>query len=266
MINTYSGNLPPPPVPPRYGTSRSAPNKTRSHLRWLSAAFVLQTVVSVALFIYLLERIETANNADNSMFQTDQIVLKRLTKCGSDSLDNESLLSCNKTFKLIQNLMSKVPQNEGRVDSLSAPDPQSGLEALAHMTIQQPSGDSSKILKWNRDHSRLKNVDFFRNLLQIRISGYYYIYSQVTFSKADSSTPKAQTVMRKRRLGTALGENLLFKAFCSLRSDELCTSYNGGVVRLEQGDQLYINVTDPTMVNYEVAATTFGLFLLNRNP
>ncbi|KAJ8347916.1 hypothetical protein SKAU_G00265050 [Synaphobranchus kaupii] len=157
-------------------------NQTRSHMRFLSAVFVVQTVVTIALFIYLFQRI--ASNEDLTTFHNDLIVLKRLKECGGNSLDSGSPLDCNKDL-------------------------------------------------------------------------------EVTFSKMNPRTPLAQTVMCTRSSGA---EDLLLKAFCSLRSGQACTSYQGRIVKLEEGQQLYVNVTDLSLVNFDVTATTFGLFLLQRNP
>ncbi|KAJ8390557.1 hypothetical protein AAFF_G00101630 [Aldrovandia affinis] len=221
MINTYNDSLHPPPVPPRYGGQSLVRNQTGAHTRLLSAAFVVQAAVTVVLFIYLFQRIDT------------------------------------------------VPQTEGKVDSLSVPGQHSGSGTLAQMKVQQPSGGSrSKTLCWNWDHSTLKNVDYFpvRRMLHIRLSGYYYVYSQVTFSKRHPRIPLVQSVMRRRGAEDAAGEDLLFKAFCSLGSGEICTSYHGGVVHLEEGQRLYVNVTDLSLVNFDVTTTTFGLFLLQHTP
>lgn len=107
-----------------------------------------------------------------------------------------------------------------------------------------------------------------RRTLQIRIPGYYYIYSQVTFSKMHPKTPLAQTVMSRKSLEGEAGEELLLKAFCSLKNEtgDICTSSQGGIFRLEERQQLFVNVTDLSLVNYEATATTFGLFLLKRIP
>ncbi|XP_064206709.1 CD40 ligand-like [Anguilla rostrata] len=267
MINTYSSNLPPPPVPPRPGTQSSMRNwtRSRSHVRFLCAAFVVQTVVTIALFLYLFQRIDAASNENNSTFNNDLIVLKRLEECESNSLDSGSLLDCSKVLQKFQGIISKLSQIEGKAWGLSAPGTPSGTEARAQMTIMASSGQT---LKWNPDYSMLKNVEYYTRSrsLQIRVPGYYFVYSQVTFSKAHPKTPLAQFVMRRRSSAERAGEDLLLKAFCSPGSNDLCTSYQAGMFRLEEGQQLYVNVTDSSLVNFEVTTTTFGLFLMQRVP
>lgn len=66
--------------------------------------------------------------------------------------------------------------------------------------------------------------------------------------------------------GTAAGkktEDVLLKAFCAMKTDgEACTSFQGGMFQLEEGMELYVNVTDKNLLNFEETATTFGLFMV----
>ncbi|XP_061106328.1 CD40 ligand-like [Conger conger] len=267
MINTCSASLPPPPVPPRPGSQSSTRNRTKTYTRVLSAVYVVHTVVTVALFLYLFQRIGPASSEDTTL-RNDLIVLKRLVEC-NNNMDSGSMLDCKKVQEEFKRVVSEASHPEGKVEGLSASGTPSDAEALAQMSVKQPdlplSCTDCKTLQWNRDRSIMKNVDYFTKqaTLRIRIPGYYFVYSRVTFSKHNSRIPLAHTV---NRLQEEADKGLLLKSFCSMRTGEFCTSFQGGIVRLEEGQQLYVNVTDLSLVNFDVTATTFGLFLLRHTP
>ncbi|XP_036379698.1 tumor necrosis factor ligand superfamily member 6-like [Megalops cyprinoides] len=237
MINTYDSGLTPPPLPPRPGAQRLPPSRAGTHFWCLSLGFVVQTVVIVALFIYLFQRTDIERN-EKSAFHDDLLLLKRLEECDSNSLDMESL---------------------------TAVGPNTDSGALAQMKVERTDSKStSQVLLWNHKHSTLRNVDHLalRGMLRIRIPGDYYVYSQVTFSKMNPKIPLLQTIIRQKGQAKLVEEDVLLKAFCSPTSGDVCTSYHGGVFRLEKDQQLYVNVTDLDLVNFDRSATAFGLFLL----
>ncbi|KAG7484295.1 hypothetical protein MATL_G00047870 [Megalops atlanticus] len=264
MINTYESGLTPPPLPPRPGAQRLPPSRAGTHFWCLSLGFVVQTVVIVALFIYLFQRTDAERN-ESSAFHDDLLLLKRLEECDSNSLDSESLLGCKKVFDKFRRVISMLSQNDGKVESLTAVGPNTDSGALAQMKVEKTDSKSpSQVLHWNHEHSTLRNVVHFplRGMLRIRIPGDYYVYSQVTFSKMNPKIPLLQTIMRQTGQAKPAEEDVLLKAFCSPTSGDACTSYHGGVFRLEKEQQLYVNVTDRDLVNFDRSATAFGLFLL----
>lgn len=56
------------------------------------------------------------------------------------------------------------------------------------------------------------------------------------------------------------------QAYCDLDSKSeiprLCTATQGEVIKLDKGNQLSVWVLDPSLVNYEEGATTFGMYKL----
>ncbi len=99
-----------------------------------------------------------------------------------------------------------------------------------------------------------------RDKLTIQYPGIYFIYSQVTFSRNSPLSSLKQsirsTVPKKHQ-----GKELL-KSFCSLKpnTQNLCTASVVGVFHLEKDQQLYVTVTNTSLVNRD--SCNFGLFKL----
>ncbi|KAG7465112.1 hypothetical protein MATL_G00172710 [Megalops atlanticus] len=260
MINTFHTSLPPPPVPPRQGLHPRPGIRVTPLLWFLSVIMILQMVVTFGGFVYLFRKSSMLQTELQGREYDDLIVLKRLQECDVSS-DYNTLLDCGKLLSKYRSIISKVSQAEGKAGFLSAGMPFYGSGAVAHMTVERPSGSSaSQTLKWNRDHSLLMKVEYLTSpgALKIVVPGDYYVYSQVTFTKVHPKIPLVQTIMRK----SADKEDLLLKAFCSMRDEEAHTSFQGGVFRLEKEEQLSLNVTDMKLINFDVTATAFGLFRL----
>lgn len=129
-------------------------------------------------------------------------------------------------------------------------------------------------LEWNSDHSTTVKVDTAgESNLRIKHAGYYYVYSQVTFS-ASGSIPLENIIRHIRwkpvdsnsrhRLSPQpeAKDEILLKSYCAPGQKPLCTASQGGVFRLEKDDELYVQVTDVSWVNYDWNATFFGLYKL----
>ncbi|KAL4648266.1 CD40 ligand [Arapaima gigas] len=276
MINTYSNSLPAPPVPPRTrglglvpGRDPVAvplpapePQRTKSHICFLAVVFVLHVVVTTGLFVYLFGmNLRTRDNKDAASDYYDAV--ERLRKGNADKADSRSLLECLNRSEKLSRVAAEVPE------ARSGTSLQDGWGAVAHMKGDRASLRSRNTLLWMREHSLLRNVDHFSisGMLQVRLTGYYYIYSQVTFSKELPNIPLSQTVKRwgtsPEKPDQSEGE-ILLKAFCNWTSKMLCTSFQGGVFKLEKGQKLSVTVADTSLVNFDEKATTFGLFLLQQ--
>ncbi|XP_023700128.2 CD40 ligand-like [Paramormyrops kingsleyae] len=259
MINTYNNSLPsPPPVPPR--GNRPEPRPGTGHSKWqirgLTSLIFLHFLVTLGMFIYFW-----SNNRAGDM-REEAVAMKMLQDCGKDSLGHQSVLDC-----------LKISQTEGEGEVHSRDGQFSALRVMAHMKAEKPSQDSSprsalKELQWDQKESIVRDVVhlYGRGMLQIGLSGYYYIYSQVTFSKTHPKTPLVQTVMHWSGTSGKEEGNLLMKAFCYKSSVEQCTSFQGGVFKLESGQKVSVNVTDKDLVHFDGTATTFGLFQLLQMP
>nr|XP_055034720.1 CD40 ligand isoform X1 [Misgurnus anguillicaudatus] len=111
-------------------------------------------------------------------------------------------------------------------------------------------------LVWDEEHSLLNAVRSTGDTLIIQHPGLYFIYSHITFSRKSISSSK-QGIWRKKP--TKEDEEIL-KSYCSLNPSnvDLCTASLSGVFRLEEGQQLYVKVTNTSLLNK--SSCSFGLF------
>lgn len=118
-------------------------------------------------------------------------------------------------------------------------------------------------LTWDINHSVLKGLSYSHNIwLTVLQPGDYYVYSRVTFSKADLHNPLASEV-RLRKNETDKEMKTVMQAYCHLGgTNSMCTASQGGVITLEWGNQLSVWVQDHSLVNYEEGATAFGMYKL----
>lgn len=119
----------------------------------------------------------------------------------------------------------------------------------------------SNYLLWDREDSLLQDVGLNskRNMLIINNPGIYFIYSQVTFSR-HSKNALMQAV---KSLGPKKEKDKeLIKSFCSLNPSkpDLCTASLVGVFPLQKDQQVYVTVTNTSLVNRD--SCSFGLFKL----
>lgn len=128
-------------------------------------------------------------------------------------------------------------------------------------------------LEWNSDHSTKANVDTAGDSrLSIKHSGYYYVYSQVTFSVKNSKAAPTNTIRHVKwknsvklfgkKVELEESDEVLLRAYCPSNLSSQCTASQGGVFKLEKDEQLYVQVTDLSWVNYDWNATFFGLYKL----
>ncbi|MEQ2191663.1 hypothetical protein XENOCAPTIV_000805 [Xenoophorus captivus] len=148
---------------------------------------------------------------------------------------------------------------------------------LSHATYSSPQGRGTLIYliravlvhlerKWDTDHSVYRDINYFHSTwVTILQPGDYFVYSRVTFSRGDSTIPLASFVkMRKSDSGE---EKVVMKAYCSMSNGtgsmlnpHMCTATQQDVITLERGNQLSVWVEDLSLVDYEVGATSFGMY------
>ncbi|XP_071362745.1 CD40 ligand [Trachinotus anak] len=228
MINTYQTSLAPPPVPPRLN---------RSH------PVLIPTPLP-----------SPGHSKPLIRFLVGVVVLHLLLSVGGF------------VYLYYNEKMERTPSPAGHAAFSSSEE----QKTMAGMVVdRQTAGKTiSGHLMWDMDHSIRSNINYYReSWLTILQPGDYYVYSMVTFSKSDSILPLASRVMlRKTEKG---GETAVMQASCSLyRPPEkvsiphLCTATQGKVVRLETGDQLSVWVQNLSLVDYDIIATTFGMYKL----
>uniref|UniRef100_A0A3P9LHC6 CD40 ligand n=1 Tax=Oryzias latipes TaxID=8090 RepID=A0A3P9LHC6_ORYLA len=125
--------------------------------------------------------------------------------------------------------------------------------------------DSAGYLKWQKDHSILKKINFYKeHWVTILEPGDYHVFSRVTFSKGSLRKPLAGRI--KLRQSHSEEEEIKMKAYCSLNysasNPQMCTITMEDLLTLKRGNQLSVWVQDLSLVDYEEGATTFGMFQL----
>ncbi|XP_064638624.1 uncharacterized protein LOC135494511 [Lineus longissimus] len=186
--------------------------------------------------------------------------------------------------------------------SRSATNPKDGVRCTnsqnpsVHLIGTDEMGDAdlnngpSKITKWadNSDIAFRNSVGFNKKTgtLSVPKSGFYYVYSQIHFIQifprvssypnpgehsAHDRTPNSNslthTIMRthlryypeemlKRRQSQCWVTNKLYSEY---------TSYMGGIMNLRQGDEVFVEVSNKSMISNQSKMNFFGLFYVSPN-
>uniref|UniRef100_A0A671M288 Uncharacterized LOC107658100 n=1 Tax=Sinocyclocheilus anshuiensis TaxID=1608454 RepID=A0A671M288_9TELE len=245
MINTFHTSYNPPPVPPRAGYSKPRPTGNTSLVKFLSVMLLLLMILTFGGFLYLFQKL----NMQLQDSYHEDISLQRLQDCEDSSMGEDSMTECGKLMEKYKAVIAKVGlyvyvmRLKSRLKDFDAPRCESSL-------------------LWDEEHSLLQDVRLSneRDKLTIQYPGIYLIYSQVTFSKNPPLSSLKQsirsTVPKKQQ-----GKELL-KSFCSLNPNppNLCTASLAGVFHLEKDQQIYVTVTNTSLVNRD--SCSFGLFKL----
>ncbi|XP_075429355.1 CD40 ligand [Ascaphus truei] len=136
----------------------------------------------------------------------------------------------------------------------------------AHLVGQQSS--SKEVLQWMQKgySSMLDQMTYANGKLRVETPGVYYVYAQVSFCMNSTQSPRAPFVQYIFLSRPPEADKLLVKgantfisptAECALHSIQ-----QGGVFTLRHNDQLFVNVTDSSRVNYSPGFTYFGMFRL----
>ncbi|XP_012717144.2 CD40 ligand [Fundulus heteroclitus] len=235
MINTYQTSMAlpqvPPPVPPRLGRSQpvlipaplTSPGHSRPLLRFLVCVVMLHLFLSVGGFLYLYyNEIQISRAAYSS------------------------------------------PQARAGFPPVGKQD--TTYRVLARMVVKKsPSPQKAGYFEWNIEHSIHKKINYFeKSWLTILEPGDYFVYSRVTFSKGHATIPLASLV--KLRKSQSEKETDVMKAYCSLSNGmdslnpHMCTATQQDVITLEKGNQLSLWVDDLSLVDYDMTATSFGMY------
>ncbi|XP_052431011.1 CD40 ligand isoform X1 [Carassius gibelio] len=265
MINTFhtSYNPPPPPVPPRAGYSRPRPAGNTSLVKFLSVMLLLLMILTFGGFLYLFQKL---NVQFQDSYHEEDFVLKRLQDCADSGMGEESMTECGKLMEKYKTVIEKVSQANEKLSKLTGGPHFIG--PAAHMVaLTVPKDKASDFLKtssliWDKDHSLLQDVKISkeRDKLTIQYPGIYFIYSQVTFSR---NTPSSSLKQSIRSTGPKKDQfKELLKSFCSLNpsTSNMCTASVTGVFHLEKDQQIYVTVTNTSLVNRD--SCSFGLFKL----
>lgn len=142
-------------------------------------------------------------------------------------------------------------------------------------------GEQAITIDWDEDHGYCNRMDYLKGKLVVKELGYYYVYAKTCFryyrhGPEDSSQPAAPPVdIRNTQLiqyvyRESIKQNskaiMLMKTGSTVRLNS--TSYNmycaqqGRGVHLENGDALYVNVSNAWMLDLEGEGTYFGAIKL----
>lgn len=109
-------------------------------------------------------------------------------------------------------------------------------------------------------------ISYTNEKLRVQSPGVYYVYSQVSYSADSTQIPKApfvQYIYMKREHET---ERLLLKGANTFVSgpaiSDLHSSQVGAVFTFKKDDFIFVNVTDPSRIDYSPEYTYFGMFKL----
>ncbi|KAI4897300.1 hypothetical protein NFI96_024668 [Prochilodus magdalenae] len=258
MINTFHSSFNPPPVPPRQGHRGTMLQTNTPLVKFLSVMLLLLMVLTFGGFLYLFHRLSLMQcGYSNANF------LKQFQLCKESHLRPEDIANCKKLAANYEEIGNEGVAYLTGKGFFTTPLARLILKRQTTPTIGKPDS-----LLWNEDHSLLKNILLnTKGIVTIQYPGYYFVYSQVTFSKQHMKVPLRQAIWtqkpKKDSKDNDVWEKLLV-SYCSLPQDSsvpnLCTASNAGVFEFEENQQLFVNVTVREFVNEE--SSTFGLFKL----
>ncbi|XP_077092329.1 CD40 ligand [Siphateles boraxobius] len=257
MINTFHSSFNPPPVPPRARYSKPQPAGNTALVKILSLMLLMLMMLTLGGFFYLFKKLNLLQL--NGSYHEDQV---RLNDCVKNKLGEDSVAECRELIENYKDIIERDSQANTKVSRLTA----GSNGPVAHMVLITEHQDTSSQLRgsnnlvWDVEHSILQEVQLSskRDMLIIQKPGIYFIYSQVTFSKQSKSALKqAIRITRDKK-----EDKELLKAFCSLNDSKsnLCTASLAGVFQLQKDQQLYVTVTNTSLVNRD--SCSFGLFKL----
>ncbi|XP_074691113.1 CD40 ligand isoform X2 [Strix aluco] len=214
----------------------------------------------------------------------DYIFLRKVQKCQTAEGQKSTLLDCEKILKGFQDLQCKggeaskgQPKFEMQKGDKHHEHPHlmhknetyvaaEKRQPIATHLAGQKSSKAVSVLEWRTTMYGPTNnaISYQEGKLKVKEAGLYYIYSQVSFcTKAATSAPFTLYIYlylpmeEDRLLLKGLDTHSTSKSLCDLQSIR-----EGGVFKLREGDMVFVNVTDSTLVNYNHGSTYFGIFKL----
>ncbi|XP_078264183.1 tumor necrosis factor ligand superfamily member 6-like [Rhinoraja longicauda] len=142
------------------------------------------------------------------------------------------------------------------------------LKATAHLTGYYNS-DYTNPLMWHykQGHAIVIDVTYKDRGLVVNQTGLFFVYSKIYF-RGDKCEGKQNLkhILFKRSTRHSKDKILMesnLAGYCSLNDNLWSTnSYQAGIVALNKGDSLYVNVSDPKLVDSDESKTFFGLYKL----
>ncbi|XP_075116353.1 CD40 ligand [Leptodactylus fuscus] len=281
MINSY--NQSPPADPSRL----RSPSYIMKISLWIFILSVFAQIVGLCIFgVYFHKRID---KIDGEMdLNEDYLFIRRIQKCMKGDDIDPTLLNCKEVLDKFRKLISQISQTKPSgeepekltgVKEVASPLPYVGgndvtskKEVIRAIHLVGDSSDSTKdALRWKEMGylTTKSEISYTNGKFRVETPGVYYVYSQVSFTADSTQFPKApfvQYIYMKRLHET---ERLLLKGANSISSQpassNLHSSQVGAAFTLKKNDILFLNVTDPSCIDYSPEFTFFGMFKLGES-
>ncbi|NXL26917.1 CD40L protein, partial [Glaucidium brasilianum] len=274
-------NEPYSPATPR-PISSTSPSTMKMFMGFLTVFIVAQMIGTVLFCLYLHMKMDKMEEVLS--LNEDYIFLRKVQKCQTAEGQKSTLLDCEKILKSFQDLQCKDGEASKQQPKFEM---QKGDKHHEHPNVMhknetsvaaekrqpiaahlagQKSSKAVSVLEWRTTmYGPMSNaISYQEGKLKVKEAGLYYIYSQVSFcTKAESSAPFTLYIYlylpmeEDRLLLKGLDTHSTSKSLCDLQSIR-----EGGVFKLREGDMVFVNVTDSTLVNYKHGSTYFGIFKL----
>ncbi|XP_078067704.1 tumor necrosis factor ligand superfamily member 10-like [Mustelus asterias] len=269
--------------------------------KWSIAVLILGFVaiaeicVTCYFFCYFTDQIEQMQqklNSDSYPGRCLQYLNSYIDDLGKSEVAVEDFV-CHSWLKKIKFLTNQRLQSDVRnliykeleahnATSLSPDKPAIHLIALHHRN-KPPKDEPSyftrvnghDVLYWNAGKGlaiRQGAIKYHRGEITIPKDGIYYIYSQVYFwhvQKPDGEDQQYNLFLQYLyRMSMNYYEPILLtkaiftKCWSKDSKFDAYTSFQGALFELQQGDRLFIKVTNASAVNVNEEATYFGAFLI----
>ncbi|XP_056664853.1 CD40 ligand [Monodelphis domestica] len=245
-----------PPAPP---AGNSGPAATMKIVVCLLTLFVIAQIIGTAFFgVYFHKKLD---EVQKERCQQANSVLTILKECNHK---DSSKLNCQEIEAYFQKLLQPKESPTKEMFEKQKGD-QKQLPIAAHLTSNTNS-KSTAVLQWARKgyYTMSDSLSYSDGKLTVQSSGFYYLYSQVTFCSNREASSQAPFIV-SLHLKSSESERVLLRAANTHTPSKPCGHQSirlGGTFDLQQGASVFINVTDPTQVSHGPGFTYFGLFKL----
>ncbi|XP_020827422.1 CD40 ligand [Phascolarctos cinereus] len=247
-----------PPAPPAGNTGSAATVKI---VMFLLTLFVIVQTIGTAFFgVYLHRRLDEVEKEIRQ--QDSYLFMRMLQECNQK--DSSTVLNCQKILAHFQKPL-KPEESPTKETFEKQKGDQKQLPIMAHLTSNTNS-KSTAVLQWAKKgyYTMSDSLSYSDGKLTVQSSGFYYIYSQVTFCSNRETSSQAPFIA-SLCLKSSGSERVLLRAANTHTPSKPCRHQSirlGGTFDLQQGASVFVNVTDPTQVSHGTGFTYFGLFKL----
>ncbi|XP_072115577.1 tumor necrosis factor ligand superfamily member 13B-like [Mobula birostris] len=152
-----------------------------------------------------------------------------------------------------------------RVERDTQPKPrdrQKWRRSLLHLVpLSISSQGDLTIIHWQKIVHTGKSIEQNHNMISIKGSGYYFIYTQVLY---EDQTFVMGHIVRRRIPGSHTGEENLLRCTCNMPKEHpFATCYGAGIYKLQKGDTIELVIPrNSARVSKEKDSTFMGLLKL----